>query len=407
MIFFNSCLLTLFVFQGIGCNGPTKAGIEARTNAHMRMDSVNADLAAQQAKQQFEVGQLDKALQTITGAINRYAKNGNYHLLQGRILLEQHRLDAAFHALTKATEHTPELAEPYYFLGILHQRWGEDEEALQAYTLAMEHDDSHPQYFLATAETHIALQQYDEAIELLTTSNQEFQHHPSVSSLLGQVYLSLGKSDEAATWFEDSRMLGSTSPEALTALIESQFQAGQYAECLHSLMLLEVDDTLLTPYFKRIKGKCLSATGRVIEGRNLCLMVTRETPDDPRAWIDLGLISWEMGDYKRLGICGAHITKLAPDLREGALFEGIAALHEDNHEKAKTKLSLLESDNSIDGIQSLLKVVAKNTKNSAEVPISLDLHSETAEVVVGSHDQELVEGSQPIVSVHPDSPETP
>ena len=29
----------------IGCGGPTKAGLEARANAHMRMDSVNADLA--------------------------------------------------------------------------------------------------------------------------------------------------------------------------------------------------------------------------------------------------------------------------------------------------------------------------------------------------------------------------
>ena len=33
------------------------------------MDVVNADLAAQQAKQQFEVGQLDTALGTIEAAI--------------------------------------------------------------------------------------------------------------------------------------------------------------------------------------------------------------------------------------------------------------------------------------------------------------------------------------------------
>ncbi len=85
----------------IGCGGPTKAGLEARANAHMRMDSVNADLAAQQAKQQFEVGQLDKAIETINAAIARYNKNGKYHLLRGRILLEQHRLDAAFYALSQ------------------------------------------------------------------------------------------------------------------------------------------------------------------------------------------------------------------------------------------------------------------------------------------------------------------
>ena len=287
-------IVSLLLFCS-GCGGPTKAGLEARANAHKRMDSVNADLAAQQAKQQFEVGQLDKAIDTINAAIARYDENGNYHLLRGRILLEQHRLDASFHALAKATVHASELAEPHYFLGVLHQRWGEDEKALEEYKLAMENDSAHPQYLLATAETHVALAQHDEAIELLTSSNEEFQHHPSVSSLLGQIYLSKGQPDVAATWFEDSRLLGSDSVEELTSLATTQFQAGSYADCLHSLAILAPNQNTLSPTFKRMKGKCLSATGRHIQGRDICLMVTRETPDDAGAWVDLGYIAWENG----------------------------------------------------------------------------------------------------------------
>ena len=64
----------------VNCSGPTKAGIEARANANSRMNAVNADLAAQQAKQQFEVGQLESATETIKSAINRYNKKGEYHL---------------------------------------------------------------------------------------------------------------------------------------------------------------------------------------------------------------------------------------------------------------------------------------------------------------------------------------
>ena len=216
-------------FLFIGCGGPTKAGLEARAKAHERMDSVNADLAAQQAKQQFEVGQLDRAIETINAAIARYSANGHYHLLRGRILLEQHRLDAAFHALTEATVHTPDLAEPHYFLGVIHQRWGEDDKALESYKQAMNNDATHPQFLLATAETHVALQQHDEAIEMLTSANKEFQHHPSVASLMGHIHVVKGDYKTATIWFEDSYLLGNDNLETAKSLANAQFQAGNYA----------------------------------------------------------------------------------------------------------------------------------------------------------------------------------
>ena len=392
-------IVCLLVFLS-GCGGPTKSGLEARANAHRRMDSVNADLAAQQAKQQFEVGQLDKAIETINAAIARYSENGNYHLLRGRILLEQHRLDAAFHALTKATTLTPQLPEPHYFLGTLHQRWGEDEKALAEYKQAMEKDTSHPQYFLATAETHVALEQYDTAIDLLTSSSQEFQHHPSVSLLLGQIHLTLGQSEEAAKWFEDSRMLGSENPDVLTSIVTAHFNAGNYAECLHALALLDDKEELLSTTMCRIKGKCLNATGRPIEGRDLCLLVTRQTPDDSGSWIDLGYISWDMGDYKRLGVCGSKISQLSPELPEGPLFEGIAAVHSGDQVKANKMLSLLGSDNSIHGIDTLLRMVGKNTKNGQESVNTPNMHTNSAE---GETEQQAPK----LAIVGSDSNETP
>lgn len=399
-------IVGLLLFCG-GCGGPTKAGLEARANAHKRMDSVNADLAAQQAKQQFEVGQLDKAIDTINAAIARYDENGKYHLLRGRILLEQHRLDAAFHALTKATVHASGLAEPHYFLGVLHQRWGEDDKALEEYKVAMENDSTHPQYLLATAETHVALMQHDEAIELLTSSNQEFQHHPSVSSLLGQIYLSKGQPDVAATWFEDSRLLGSDSVEELTSLATTQFQAGAYADCLHSLTILAADQNTLSPTLKRMKGKCLNATGRQIEARDLCLMVTRETPDIAVAWVDLGYIAWNMGDYDRLGACGEKITLLDPMLPEGALFEGIAAMRAGKDFFAKEKLLSLQSDNTVYGLNELLSMYAKGTENGVETANTPNMPLETAEGSIEPHDQDLANESQPIASVDSDSHDAP
>lgn len=395
------------ILLSAGCGGPTKAGLEARANAHKRMDSVNADLAAQQATQKFEVGQLDEALETIDGAIARYSENGEYHLLRGRILLELHHLDAAYRAFMKSKEFSPELAEPYYFMGILHQRWGEDTEALDAYKQALEKDSTHPQYLLAIAESHVALHQHTEAIELLTSANQEFQHHPSVASLLGHIHLVKGEYQTAATWFEDSCLLGNDNVETIMSLATAQFHAGSYANCLGTLKMLSVEQKELTPTFQRMKGKCLVATGRFVEGRDICLKVTRDTPNDANAWADLGYIAWEMGDYRRLAICGKNISHLDPQSPEGSLFEGIAAMHAGDENLAQEKLTLLQSDNNIHGVDSLLKMYVKSTKTGSQTALRLDMPLKTAEGLVEPHDQDMDEESPPLASVNSLSPETP
>ena len=198
-------------------------------------------------------------------------------------------------------------------------------------------------------------------------------------------------------------MLGSASTEALTALTTTQFEAGLYAECLHSLLILEGDREPLSPTLQRMKGKCLSATGHPIQGRDICLMVTRETPNDAGAWVDLGFISWQMGDYERLSVCGANISKLAPSMPEGALFEGVAAMHDGDEMLAHQKLALLGSDNTIHGVDILVNAYANQIKRGSETPIRLDMPIKTAD---GMGEQHPTEGSEnhPLASVDSDAP---
>lgn len=382
------------------CSGPTKAGKEARVNAHRRMDIVNADLAAQQAKQQFEVGQLDAAEKTIDAAIARFNENGSYYLLRGRILLEQHQLDASYVAFQQAVTYSPELSEPHYFLGVLHQRWAEDNEALKEYILAMELDSSHPQYLLAAAESYVALGKQDEAIELLQNASQEFQHQPTVASLMGHIHLSQGNHEEATRWLEDSRMLGNDHIGISTTIASAQFHAKKYGDCLITLVRLEDQTGELSPVFQRMRGKCLASTGRVIQGRDICLRITRETPDDVGAWKDLGYIAWDMGDYERLGRCGTKISHLDANAIEGQLFQGIAAVHSGNMEVMQDILSKLKSDNDTIGIRVLLENASKSAKLRTETVNTPNMPSNSAE---GSVDQQTAK----LAIVGTDSNETP
>jgi tetratricopeptide (TPR) repeat protein len=390
-------ILIIGVVFLVGCAGPTKSGKIARANAHQRMDVVNADLAAQQSRQQFEVGQLKAALETIDAAIARYDNNAAYHLLRGRILIEQHRLDAASKSLTRSAELDPKVAEPYYFQGVLHQRWSEDEEALASYKKAMECNATHPQFLLAAAESHVALGQLDEAIELLELAGKEFQHQPSVAALLGYIYMRNGMPKEAAGYLAYSRLLGNEDEEVLMLLATAQFNAGEYTNCLFTLSQIK-DHGDLSFSFQRLEGKCLSATGRHIQGRDICLKVTRQTPGDADAWVDLGFIAWDMGDYKRVAMCGKKISELAPDYAEGPLFEGIAALHEGDVNNGMKLLAQAQSDNTIDGIDSLLQCYGKSTKLRVETPIAPNMRANVVEGGLG-HPVAQVEKNLPIVGV--------
>ncbi len=390
-----------------GCAGPTKAGKEARASAHKRMDIVNAGLAAQQAKQQFEVGELETSIETIDAAIARLGENSSYHLLRGRILIEQHKLDAAHKSLTRSVELSPEVAEPHYFLGILYQRWSEDKEALASYKKAMECDPTHLQYLLAASESHVALNQLDEAIEMLRGVGKEFKHHPSVSSLLGHIYLRKGCADEATKYLSDSLLLGDDDASTLTLLVTSQFLAGKYADCLLSIARLQELNPTLPFNIQRLQGKCFSSTGRKIKGRDICLMVARETPDDAEAWIDLGYIAWDMGDYNRVAVCGEKILQLNPELSEGPLFLGISEIRSGNSHQGLELLAKAQSDNTIDGLDLLVQSYAKRAKLRAKRPITPNVTTKIVEGDAEQHSQKLAEGSQPIVGVTQDSPLAP
>ena len=82
----NRLIVMLGVVLLTGCAGPTKSGKVARVNAHNRMDIVNANLAAQHAMQQFEVGQLKAAIETVISGESYYSPIVTEQLLQHEVI---------------------------------------------------------------------------------------------------------------------------------------------------------------------------------------------------------------------------------------------------------------------------------------------------------------------------------
>jgi tetratricopeptide (TPR) repeat protein len=260
-------LLVSTSFILVGCGGPTNVGLEARKDAYARIDKVNTQIGYSQARQAFETGQLREALELIVEAVDRYPQAAEYNLLHGRVLIELHRLDEARSALEAAIAVNEQQAEAYYFLGIIYQRWSEDEQAYDHYKKACAIDVGRPQYLLATAETLVSLRRYDEADALVHANLRSFEHHPSFRHLLGQIAQLRGDQSVAARLYEEASILQPDNAQLLEELACAQFAAEEFSGCLGTLQILAARQHEFNAQLNLLNARCLVHTNQMLDAR--------------------------------------------------------------------------------------------------------------------------------------------
>jgi tetratricopeptide (TPR) repeat protein len=328
------CVGSLIAALGlVGC-GPSKYGKQMRQEANERLSLVNADIAYSQARRSFEVGQFDRALQEVDEAITRAPSQARYFLLRGRILIEAHKLEAALQCLEMAMELDPNLPQPHYFAGIIFERWSDDREAFERYLRAMELDEANGQFLLATAEALIALGRFAEARDLVHSRMDYFEHNAALHHILAQIAHLEGNPVEAAELFMDARMLMPDDMLILEELVWAQFEAEMYDECLASIEELQSLQQDPRNDLVHLRARCLTLLGRNTEARDIYEQLTQERPTDPEVWFALGLVSREMGDWRRVAVSSVRVIALAPDRYEGYLLKGMNELHHGNLKQA-------------------------------------------------------------------------
>jgi tetratricopeptide (TPR) repeat protein len=328
----SSVLATLLL---AGCNGPTKAGQEARAAAQDRMQRATSVIVYDQARQSFESGQFDRALKEVNEAIYRTPEEARYWVLRGRIHLERGRLEAANSDFVKAGEIAPTFADAHYFQGIVHERWSEEEKALAAYRKAAECDPSKVGYPLAAAEVLVTSGRYEEAQAELQPKLSYFENNAPMHQLLGKIAMLRDEPADAALHFNRAMLIDPSLPMILDNLVRAQFEARQWNECLQSVRRLQREGTGgRTVELMRTEGRCLAMLGRTSDARIVFSEITRDHQEDTEAWIDLAAVSWELGDMGRVQLCGQRLLRVAPDRYEGYVFLGLVEERAGNHATA-------------------------------------------------------------------------
>jgi tetratricopeptide (TPR) repeat protein len=320
------------------CNGPTKAGIEAREEARARIDEYGAKFTYDQAKQDFETGQFDRALKTITAAIEAIPDAPEFHLLQGRILLEMNELQKAVQAFHMAVEKDDKLADAHYYAGIVFQRWSDDEKAFEHYNAAYEIDPDQVAYLIAATEALIALGEFEQARTFVEGRLDYFESNSAMRHLLGQIALFEDDRKKAARLYSEALMLDADNDALLEELAWVQYEAGLYGDCHSSVKLLQTREDQERLDLMQLEARCLTMLDRAVDAHVIYSALTRRDPSNASVWIEFGTLAWKLGDFRRVAQCGVRTMNIAPDRFEGYMLKGLYERNEGRFDEAAAEL---------------------------------------------------------------------
>ena len=322
---------------------PRAAGKEARIEANARFQRTTSLVSFDQAKQAFESGELDKARKEVETALARSGKEAKYWSLLGRIELESKKLEKAVEAFGKAIECDPKLAEPYYYRGIVYQRWSQNDKAIADYLKAGELDPERIAYVLAAAELMVAERKLDDARMLLLPKLGYFEHNAAMHELLGDIAQLGGDWASAAASYERAMMIDTEAPMIGGKFVAALFDAGEYQKCLETVRRQrqraqsdQASGKRFVPSIEilRYEGRSLAMLGRVAEARVVFSDTVREYPEDIGGWRDLATAALAIDDLQRALSASERLIALANEDPVGYTLRGHVAARKGNMEEA-------------------------------------------------------------------------
>jgi len=304
-----------------GCgSGHGKYTTAEKEAAQQRLAEMKSATTWEMAHQAYLSGDLEKALKRVDESITLNPDVSKSHVLRGRILMEQGRLEEAMTAFNKAIGLDAESVDAAYFTGVVHERFLQTEEALACYLRAATLDTTNPQYPLAAAEMYVDLGALCEAEEYLTQRVAMFQHNAGIRQTLGHVALMQGRAGEAVELFNEARLLAPEDSSIVEDLVQAQMEAGDYAGAEYNLTRLrEQPANAGRRDLQHLHAQCYLRVDRLLEARELLIELTssEEGQSDTGAWIELGELAFRLKDMGRLFQSANRVVALAPDRCEG------------------------------------------------------------------------------------------
>ncbi len=292
--------------------------------ADTRWSKLRTGVMVEMAYQQFKAGQLDVAEKTVRDAMQSNPDAPELHLLAGRIALERGQLERAYHLLANAIQLDPKDSKPYFYQGIVLQRWQQYDKALTYYQQAYERQADNPSYLLASAEMLAALDRIPEAIDLLESKMDYFDTSAALRAGLGHFHSLAGNHEKSAAMFAEASMLSPDDLRVEEELAMAQVRIEKPQRAMQTLeKLLARDEMKGRDDLWRVLAAQYVRVGKFTEARQVYVDLTRRDATRVEDWIELGELAWKLRDYGAALASANRIVHLAPRRHEGYLLAGM------------------------------------------------------------------------------------
>ena len=182
--------------------GQVDAGVEQLRRA-ATLDGRNADILTELGAGLHQAGKVDEAALQLRAAITIDPDNGRALMLLGLALRDQAELEEAEVFLVQATKKSKD-ARPWFELGIVQNRRGDDLGAESSLSRAVELEPGNSLYQYAYGEMLRINKRYDEAIEAYRKATELVPPHPKASSKLGLALYEAQRLGEAELFLTDA-----------------------------------------------------------------------------------------------------------------------------------------------------------------------------------------------------------
>lgn len=322
-----------------GCNGTPQQGNHDQwvEEGNDRWQEVKSDLALQMAEQQFATGQLTLSLKTVRDQLQNDPENPRLWLLAGRVALENSELERSYGYLSKAIEYDEDLAEPYYYQGIIHQRWQQYEQALTKYSEARERGADNAAFTLAEAEMLAQLNRLGQAVTMLEEKAVYFDQNAAIRAMLGHIQRRRGEHEQAVFWFKQASMLAPDDHKLAEELARAYMATGGFRDAAGVLSQL-----IYTEYsegrndLRRLLAEAYQNDGQYRQARGVYQQLTRDDPASIEDWFKFGELNYGLEDYASALQSANRLINLAPDDHRGYTLAGMVWQKRDRLDRALT-----------------------------------------------------------------------
>jgi tetratricopeptide (TPR) repeat protein len=248
------------------------------------------------------------------------------HLLYGKLLLAEGRLNEAIGQLKFALNSNENLHEGWYLLGTAAQESRDYQQAYEYYEKALSLKPTNVHYILAVVDMQAARNNCFEAVTLLDEKIAALPSDVSLKVAAADVMCQLERNELAIELYKQAMLMTSDNEEIAEALGYCYLFSGNWKEAaeIFNKLTAHCTDKQQKKLYLQVTAMCSMNSAQYGRAIDCYSELSVEKRDDAKIWVKMGQAALGAGATKRAFMYGQKALALRPGYADAIALVGCA-----------------------------------------------------------------------------------